>query len=147
MKTDRAFSQSQTPCRGTKGASPIAKTRAQEIVDALAAARAKPAPSQPRIQYRAASPRAQRWAELLLAIVQVVAEESGVAARLLATRSDAEEFARVVDERGLDAAGALPALATWRREVIGQIWADWLAGKVGLVGDPAAPQGLKLIRG
>ena len=56
---------------------------------------------------------------MLLAIVQVVADGTGVAARLLATRADAEEFARVVDERGLRRRRALPALASWRREVLG----------------------------
>jgi ribonuclease D len=132
--------------RSTKGASPITKTRAQEIVDALAAARAQPVHKEPRVPFRAASPRAQRWSEMLLAIVQVVADESGVAARLLATRSDAEEFARVVDERGIDAARALPALSTWRREVIGQLWEDWLAGKVAVVGDLSAPQGVRIQR-
>jgi ribonuclease D len=132
--------------RSIKGISPIAKTRAQELVDAIAAARPTAAkPAEPRVHTRAASPRAQRWAELLLAIVQIVAEESGIAPRLLATRSDAEEFARTVDERGLEAAGSLAALSTWRREVLGNLWAGWLAGTMTLVGDLAAPQGIKLV--
>ena len=91
---------------------------------------------------RAPSTRAQRWSEILLAIVQLVADRTGVAARLLATRSDAEEFARTVDERGIDAAQALPALATWRRDVVGQLWMDWLTGATALVADLTAPSGI-----
>jgi ribonuclease D len=128
--------------RGFKAVSPIAKQRAEDIVTALAGARPSEVP--PMIVTRASSTRAQRWSEILLAIVQLVADRTGVAARLLATRSDAEEFARTVDERGLDAAAALPALATWRRDVIGQRWVDWLTGAAVLVGDLTAPTGLQL---
>ncbi|HUS27905.1 MAG TPA: HRDC domain-containing protein [Kofleriaceae bacterium] len=132
--------------RGIKGISPIAKTRAQEIVDALAVARTAPAkPAAPRPPSRAASPRAQRWSELLLAIVQLVSDETGIAARLLGTRSDAEAFARTVDEHGLDAAKSLPALSTWRREVLGQVWEGWLAGTVALRGDTETAQGMRLV--
>lgn len=128
--------------RSLKGMSPIAKTRAQEIVETIASAPPVAAPSRP--SWRAASARAQRWSELLLAIVQLIADETGIASRLLATRSDAEEFAKLVDERGLDAASNLPALSTWRREVLGNVWRGWLAGEVALVGDVAAAQGMRL---
>jgi ribonuclease D len=131
--------------RGIKGVSPIAKTRAQEIVEALANAPAPKGRAEPRPQFRAASPRAQRWAEMLLAIVQVVVDETGIAARLLATRSDAEEFARAVDEKGLEAARDLPALSTWRRAVIGEAWEGFLAGRAALRGDLETPQGLRLV--
>jgi ribonuclease D len=130
--------------RNLKGMSPIAKTRAQEIVEALAAARPAVKPAEAR-QFRAASPRAQRWAEMLLAIVHLVADEAGIAARLLATRADAEEFARVVDEKGIEAARALPALSTWRREVLGTVWEGWLAGTAALRGDAESPQGMRLV--
>lgn len=131
--------------RGIKGISPIAKTRAQEIVEALAKAGPPIAKLEPRGQFRAASPRAQRWTELLLAIVQVVVDETGIAARLLATRSDAEEFARAVDEKGLEATRALPAMSTWRRGVIGEAWEGFLGGKAALRGDLETPQGLRLV--
>jgi ribonuclease D len=131
--------------RGIKGISPIAKTRAQEIVEALANAPAPKGRAEPRPQFRAASPRAQRWAEMLLAIVQVVVDETGIAARLLATRSDAEEFARAVDEKGLEAARGLPALSTWRRAVIGEAWEAFLGGTAALRGDLETPQGLRLV--
>lgn len=129
--------------RSLKGMSPIAKTRAQELVETIASAPPVAAPSRP--SWRAASARAQRWSELLLAIVQLISDETGIAARLLGTRSDAEEFAKLVDERGIDAAAKLPALATWRREVLGNVWRGWLAGEVALVGDAMAGQGMRLV--
>ena len=130
--------------RALKGLSSIAKSRADEIASAIAGA--KPDAVPPRIASKGSpSIRAQRWAEILLAIVQVVAEQSGVAARLLATRSDAEEFARTVDEGGVAAAQSLPALSTWRREVLGEVWLAWLAGQLVLAGDASATSGVKLV--
>jgi ribonuclease D len=130
--------------RSTKGLSGLARSRAEAIAAVIAAAR--PA----EVTARTASPRspslrAQRWAEVLLAIVQLVAEQTGVAARLLATRADAEELARTVDERGVAAAHALPALATWRKDVLGSVWLGWLTGELVLVGDPDSPHGVKLL--
>src|SRR6185312_6010688 len=104
------------------------------------------APALPSAPPRAAGMRAQRWAEALLAIAHVVADDAGVAARLIATRADAEEFARAVDEHGAasDVVAALPALATWRRPLLGEIWLGWLQGRLALVGDAANPHGVKL---
>jgi ribonuclease D len=129
--------------RALKGVSPLLRTRADEVVDAIANAR--PVLASQRPAWRAPSTRAQRWAELLLAITQVVAEESSIAARLLATRADAEEVARIVDERGIAAAAELPAFATWRREVIGCAWRGWLEGTLAVVGDATTPHGVKLV--
>jgi ribonuclease D len=129
--------------RSTKGMSPLARQRAGDVLAALADA---PAPDHSaRPLSRSASPRATRWSELLLAIVQIVADKTGVAPRLLATRADAEEFARAVDEGGLEAARALPALATWRHEGLGVAWLGWLTGTIALVGDVNAPTGLALL--
>ena len=129
--------------RAQKGIAPIAKTRAEDIFETLA--RALPAPAgEARAQPRAASPRAQRWAEMLLAIAHVVADETKIASRLLATRGDAEHFARVADEDGLAATAALPARATWRADVLGAAWAGWLAGTVAIVGDPSSSRGVRL---
>ncbi len=61
------------------------------------------------------------------------------------TRADAEEFAKSVDEHGIAAAASLPALATWRREVIGHVWQGWLEGRIAVIGDPAAPLGMRLL--
>jgi hypothetical protein len=82
---------------------------------------------------------------MLLAIVQLVADQTGVAARLLATRADAEEMARTVDERGLAAIETLPAMSSWRRDVIGRAWRGWLTGELVLIGDVDAPHGLRLL--
>ncbi|MDX2086867.1 MAG: HRDC domain-containing protein [Kofleriaceae bacterium] len=129
--------------RSIKGISPIAKQRADELIAVIATAKAEAAPV--LASMRSASQRAQRWSEMLVAIVQLIAEQARVAPRLLATRSDAEEFARVYDERGIEAASALPALATWRRDVIGRVWVDWLEGRIAMIGDPNAPSGIQLL--
>ena len=133
--------------RAEKGISPLAKTRADEIVAALAAT--PPAVEridrEPRREWRSSSTRAQRWSELMLAIVQLLADETGIAPRLLATRADAEEAARVIDEHGLVAAERLPAWQTWRRGVLGDVWGRFLDGRLAIVGDPAAPHGIRLV--
>jgi ribonuclease D len=134
--------------RAVKGLSPHARARADAIVAALGVASTDGAPSAERrtraAHPRSASTRAQRWAEMLIAIVQVIADDTGIAPRLLATRADAEELARVVDERGIAAAAQLPAFATWRREVLGPAWEGWLTGRVALVGDVVAAHGVRL---
>ena len=79
------------------------------------------------------------------AAVRELREETGIAPRLLGTRADAEEFARIVDEQGLDAAEKTAALSTWRREVIGAAWAGWLSGTVNLVGDTSADHGIRIV--
>jgi ribonuclease D len=134
---------SPSAVRSVKGISPIAKQRAEDLIAVVTTAKAEAAPV--LASMRAASQRAQRWSEMLVAIVQLIADQVRVAPRLLATRADAEEFARVFDERGLDAASALPALATWRRDVIGRVWVDWLSGRIAMIGDPNAPSGIQLL--
>jgi ribonuclease D len=130
--------------RAVKGASPLVKTRADEIVQVIA--EAKPvARTESRREWRAPSTRAQKWSELMLAIVQLVADETGIAPRLLATRADAEEAARLIDEQGIAAAAALPAFSTWRRAVLGDKWEGFLTGRLALAGDPAAPNGIRLV--
>jgi ribonuclease D len=129
--------------RSVKGMPGLARQRAGEIADALAAARPGIVPA--IAAARAPSARAQRWSELLIAIVQLVAEQIGIAPRLLATRADAEELARAVDEHGLAGADALHAMTGWRRDVIGQAWIGWLTGALALVGDADTPHGLKLV--
>ncbi|MEO8552233.1 MAG: hypothetical protein ABI678_19790 [Kofleriaceae bacterium] len=128
--------------RSHKGLAPIAKTRADEILAALATAVPAPAGA-PRV-HRPASARAQRWAEMLLAIAHVIADETKIAARLLATRNDAEQFARVADEQGVAATATLPARATWRRAVLGTAWQGWLTGTVAIVGNPDSSRGVEL---
>jgi ribonuclease D len=129
--------------QSTKGMPGLARQRAGEIAAAIAAA--KPGVVPTIAAGRTPSQRAQRWSEMLLVIVQLVADQTGVAARLLATRADAEELARTVDERGLPAALALPAMTSWRRDVIGRAWAGWLTGELVLAGDLDAPHGVRLV--
>jgi ribonuclease D len=142
--------------RQLKGMSPLAKTRAEEIAAALGEARgmatrlseARTAESGGRTERsgaRTTSTRAQRWTEMLLAIVQLIAEETKIAPRLLATRADAEELARIVDEGGIEAAAQLPAFSTWRREVLGTALEGWLLGRIAIVGDPLSPHGFRLL--
>jgi len=125
-----------------RGLPQLARQRVEQILDAIASA--KPTTESP-IMARGMSARAQRWAEMLFAIVQLTSEETGVTSRLLATRSDAEELARVVDEHGIEAARGLPAFATWRHDLIGKRWEGWLAGSLGLAGDPTSASGLRLV--
>jgi ribonuclease D len=129
--------------RSIKGLSTVARQRADQIASVIAAIH--PDAVAPIAAGRPLSPRGQRWTDVLLAIVQLVADQSGIPPRLLATRSDAEELARAVDERGLDATAALPAMSTWRREVLGAVWARWLGGELALVGDVSAPHGIRLV--
>ena len=143
LELARQRPSSPAAIRATKGMSGLARQRADEIAAALAAARPGAVPTM--AASRSPSQRAQRWSEMLLAIVQLVAEGSGVAARLLATRADAEEFARTVDERGLAAVAALPAMSGWRRDVLGRAWSGWLTGELVLVGDLDAPHGVRLL--
>jgi ribonuclease D len=129
--------------RTTKGLSEHARKRAEDIVAAIADAKPSKAPA--RAMRQAASIRAQRWAEMLISIVQVVADDTGIAPRLLGTRSDAEEFARVFDEHGAAGVAKLHALSTWRSEVLGHAWLGWLTGKLAMIGDKAAPHGVRLV--
>ena len=131
--------------RAHKGLAPIAKSRAEQILTALAGA--TPDPAARTGPPRSASPRAQRWAEMLLAIAHVIADETQLAPRLLATRGDAESFARVADEQGLAATAGLPARSTWRAEMLGSAWHGWLAGTVAIVGNAESARGVQLVRG
>jgi ribonuclease D len=138
----RARPEAAGPVRGTKGLSQHARQRADEIVASIAASTPADEPARPA--RTAASGRAQRWAEILLSIVQLVSAETGIAPRLLGTRADAEDFARAFDEGGEASVRTLPALATWRASVIGDLWLGWLAGRVGIAGDASSPLGVKL---
>ncbi len=146
LELARARPDEPEDVRRIKGLPQPARQRASEILEAIAAADPSTVDASPRL-HRPPSPRAQRWSELLLIIVQLVADRTGVAARLLATRSDADDFARAVDEQGPTAAESLPALSTWRRAVLGHVWLDFIAGKLALVGDASTPTGVALKSG
>jgi ribonuclease D len=93
-------------------------------------------------QYRnqASNGRAAKWAEQLMTIAAVTADETGIAVRLLATRSDAESFARRADDN--EDLASHPVLATWRRQPLGQRWLSWLAGRGAIVVGTVSPLGL-----
>ena len=95
----------------------------------------------------AASARAQRWAEMLLAIVQLVAEETGIAARLLATRAR-RRGARAHRRRARASTprARCPRSRRGAARCSATSWEGWLAGRVALVGDAAAPHGIRLDR-
>ena len=130
--------------RAVKGISPLAKSRGEELSEIIDTADPDAARSLVQLAGRPSSQRAQRWAELMISIVHLVADRIGVAPRLLATRADTEELARAVDEGGVEGAASLPALTGWRRDVIGQPLIDWLTGNVALAGDLESPTGLRL---
>jgi ribonuclease D len=127
--------------RGVPG---VARQRGDELVALIAAAQRGPGPDLPAVVVHPATPRAQRWAELLLVIAQVRADELGVSVRLLATRADAETVARAVDGGGMAAAAGLRPFQTWRRTAIGDLWEGWLQGTRSLACDPASPAGFAL---
>lgn len=119
--------------RAVKGMSPVAKDRADALVDVIDSAPRTDAGA--RAPARGASQRAQRWGEALRTIAHVIADEAKIAPRLLATRGDAEAFARAFDEGGMSATAELPAQATWRREILGAVWEGWLTRRLALVAD------------
>ena len=90
--------------------------------------------------------RAQVWEEIILALVQAASEETGIPARYLGTRGDAEDLARALEartDRSWDEV-AHPMLRGWRREVIGGRVLAWLRGDAALVADPGATSGVRL---
>jgi ribonuclease D len=91
-------------------------------------------------------PRAQVWEEVLVALVQAASEDTGIPARYLATRGDAEDVARLLEAR-VDRAWdevAHPLLRGWRREVVGDQVLAWLRGDAALVADPSRTTGVRL---
>lgn len=138
----RLAPDSAASIRAHKGLSEHARRRADELATALAAVRVD-GDARSRLGHPP-SVRAQRWAEILLAIAQVIGEELGIPVRLLATRAEAEQFARAADQTGLAATETLPARSGWRREVLGTAWEGWLSGRVAMVGELTAPHGVKL---
>jgi ribonuclease D len=93
-----------------------------------------------------AGTRAPVWEEIIVALVQAASEETGIPARYLATRGDAEDLARALEARGDRAWDAIDhaLLRGWRREVVGAQVLAWLRGDAALVADPAATTGLRL---
>jgi ribonuclease D len=127
--------------------SEAARRHAGELLDALAAAAGDPTdelevgPPPP-----SPGPRAQVWEEIVVALVQATSEDTGIPARYLATRGEAQELARALDAR-TDQRWDLvehPLLAGWRRDLVGGEILEWLDGDAALIADPAATSGVRL---
>ncbi len=73
--------------------------------------------------------------ELLKVLLKQVADDEGVAPRLIANASDLEKLAR-------DEAPDIPALKSWRRELFGEKALRLKSGKVAL---SASPKGVKIV--
>lgn len=90
------------------------------------------------------TPRVQLWTEIVLALVAAAADETGIAARFLATRADAEALCRAIDRAGTIDGIDHPLLTTWRRDVIGARLARWFGGNAQLAADLTVPSGISL---
>lgn len=129
--------------RAVKGISAVVRNHVDEVIDAIH--RSAPDDGIVIAAARQPSPRAQRWGEVLFAIAHAVASEYDLAVRLIATRDEAERFARGFDEQGRAGVADHPAITTWRRDVIGDSWLGWLEGRLTLAQDANTPSGLRVI--
>jgi ribonuclease D len=139
----RARPRSAGALRAVRGISDHARHHAEALIELIASA--PPLPDDPDGRATALTPRAQRWSEGLQLIVQLLADELALSPRLLASRGDAEAFARAVDDGGLVAATTQPALTTWRRDVLATPWLDWLGGRRALAADVTSRVGVRLV--
>jgi ribonuclease D len=122
---------------------PEVRERADELVALLdRAAEAQP-PSRPPVR-GPLSPRADAWASGLLLIAALIAGQTQIAQRFLATRADAESLARAFDARGAEGLAEHPVMRGWRRQVIGERFAGWLRGDLRLVTDAASGAAIDL---
>lgn len=90
------------------------------------------------------SPRADAWVSGLLLIAAMVAGQTQIAQRFLATRAEAESLARAFDARGPEGIGEHPVMHGWRRQVIGEPFAAWLRGELSLVTDAESGAAVRL---
>lgn len=114
--------------------SSTARERCEELWQLLLAADGKEAP--PRAVRGPLSRRAESWVQGLLLVVEGVASKEQIAPRLLATRADVEALARAFDREGAAGVAAHPVMRGWRREVVGEPCAGWLANALA-AGDDA----------
>ena len=118
------------------------RERAEELFAALQDSERRLAPArghrgQPRR-------RAEAWVPGLLLIVDSVAARERIAPRLLATRAEGESLARAFDEGGAAGAAGHPAMLGWRRELLGDLCAGWMAGELAIV---TSGSGVELVDG
>lgn len=125
-----------------RGAGEVARTHGEEILAELAAAADVERGGLELAETLPGTPRAQLWEEVFVALVAAAAEKTRIPARWIATRGDCAELARLLDHDDARAP-AHPLLTSWRREVVGDQILAWLRGDLALVGDRAAPAGIR----
>jgi ribonuclease D len=124
-----------------------ARERVEEIFARLAAAETLD-PPEPPPRKGPLPPRAEAWVSGLLLIVELIAGQERIAPRFLATRAEVEALARAFDQRGAEGLAQHPAMNGWRRPLLGELCAGWLAGELAIVSDvrPSAPSSVRLER-
>jgi ribonuclease D len=115
---------------------------AGEVVAAIKSAEGKSVAGLPMAPTHA--PRVALWSEVMLAMVAQAAQDTGIAARFIATRADAEGLARILDGGAALDQARHPLLEGWRRQVVGEAIASWFHGGQALFGDVAAASGVRL---
>ena len=117
----------------------VESAAAREHIDALwgAFTRGETAtPPEPPPRRGPPTARAEAWVPGLLLIVELVAGQERIAPRFLATRAEVEALARAFDQRGLEGIAAHPVMNGWRRALVGELCAGWLAGELAIVSEP-----------
>lgn len=122
---------------------PQLRERAEELLALFGRAATSPPPDRPPVR-GPLSPQATAWASGLLLIAGLIAGQTQIAQRFLATRADAESLARAFDALGPDGIAEHPVMHGWRRHVIGERLAGWLRGELRLVTDEASGAALSL---
>lgn len=122
---------------------PEVRERSEELLALLERAATASPPVRPPVR-GPLSPRADAWASGLLLIAALVAGQTQIAQRFLATRADAESLARAFDVRGADGIADHPVMRGWRRHVIGEHLAGWLRGDLRLVTDATSGAAVSL---
>jgi ribonuclease D len=115
--------------------SAAAREHLEELWDVFTGAETA-APPEPPPRRGPPTARAEAWVPGLLLIVELVAGQERIAPRFLATRAEVEALARAFDQRGLEGIAAHPVMNGWRRALVGELCAGWLAGELAIVSEP-----------
>lgn len=119
--------------RGLHGSE--ADRNGETILAAIQTALSLPASEWPQVpKERRTEPESAGLVELLQAVLKARAMEEEIAPTLLATSADLQALVEAKDRADLD----LPVLKGWRRELLGNILLDILAGKLAVAIDPAS---------
>ena len=111
--------------RRIRGAESLGERDAKALIEAVGRGASCPAEKCPSAKRKdRPSPDTESVIDLMYAMLRLVAERSGVATQLIATRDDLLEFVSHREESRL--------AHSWRYELAGRQLADLLEGKVGL---------------